>query len=219
VKPALSREEFCKLVGISTDARIVALLPGSRHGEAARHMPDLILAAEAIAKRHEVTFVLALAPGFGIEQSSFWEPIRHRGSSIKWIEGHTWDTLAQSEVAIAASGTVTIEAALLGVPMVTFYRVNALSWFIGRWLVKAPFLSMVNLVAGKEVVPELIQHDMTVERLAGEASKLLEDSEARERMKAGLAQVAEKLKTRRDPMETAAEWVARVWSEQKEFQK
>jgi lipid-A-disaccharide synthase len=216
VKPALSREEFCKLVGISPEAKIVALLPGSRHGEAGRHMPDLILAAEAIAKRHEVTFVLALAPGFGVEQSSFWEPIRLRRSSIKWIEGHTWDTLAQSEVAIAASGTVTIEAALLGVPMVTFYRVNALSWLIGRWLVKAPFLSMVNLVAGKEVVPELIQHDMTVERLAGEASKLLEDSEARDRMKAGLAQVAEKLKTRRDPMETAAEWVARVWSEQKQ---
>jgi lipid-A-disaccharide synthase len=213
VRPSLSREAFCERIGVPVDSRIVALLPGSRHGEAGRHMPDLILAAEAIAKRHEVTFVLALAPGFGIEQSSFWEPVRR--SSIKWIEGHTWDTLAQSEVAIAASGTVTIEAALLGVPMVTFYRVNALSWWIGRWLVKAPFLSMVNLVAGKEVVPELIQHDMTVERLAGEASKLLEDPEARDRMKAGLAQVAEKLKTRRDPMETAAEWVARVWSEQK----
>ena len=103
--------------------------------------------------------------------------------------------------------------------MVTFYRVNALSWMIGRWLVKAPFLSMVNLVAEREVVPELIQHDMTVERLAQETSKLLEDAGARERMKAGLAEVAEKLKTRRDPMETAAEWVARVWSEQKDFQK
>jgi lipid-A-disaccharide synthase len=216
VRPSLSREAFCERIGVPVESRIVALLPGSRHGEAGRHMPDLILAAEAIAKRHEVTFVLALAPGFGIEQSSFWEPIRLRRSSIKWIEGHTWDTLAQSEVALAASGTVTIEAALLGVPMVTFYRVNALSWLIGRWLVKAPFLSMVNLVAGKEVVPELIQHDMTVEKLAGEASKLLEDSEARDRMKAGLAQVAEKLKTRRDPMETAAEWVARVWSEQKQ---
>jgi lipid-A-disaccharide synthase len=180
-------------------------------------MPGLILAAEQIAKRHEVTFVLALAPGFGVEESSFWERIR--GSSIKWIEGSTWDTLAHSEVAVAASGTVTIEAALLGIPMVTFYRVNALSWMMGRWLVKAPFLSMVNLVAGREVVPELIQHDMTVERLAQETSKLLEDAGARERMKAGLAEVAEKLKTRRDPMETAAEWVARVWSEQKDFQK
>jgi lipid-A-disaccharide synthase len=217
VQPKLSRREFCEQIGVPVEAKIVALLPGSRHGEAARHMPDLIQAAEEIAKRHQVTFVLALAPGFGIEQSSFWERIR--GSSIKWIEGSTWDTLAQSEVAVAASGTVTIEAALLGIPMVTFYRVNALSWKIGRWLVKAPFLSMVNLVAEREVVPELIQHDMTVERLAQETSKLLEDAGARERMKAGLAEVAEKLKTRRDPMETAAEWVARVWSEQKDFQK
>ena len=217
VQPTLSREEFCARIGVPVDAKIVALLPGSRHGEAARHMPDLIQAAEAISLKHQVTFVLALAPGFGIEHSSFWERIR--GSSIKWIEGSTWDTLAQSEVALAASGTVTIEAALLQVPMVTFYRVNALSWMIGRWLVKAPFLSMVNLVAGREVVPELIQHDMTVERLASETSKLLEDAGARERMKAGLAEVAEKLKTRRDPMETAAEWVARVWSEQKDSRK
>jgi lipid-A-disaccharide synthase len=217
VQPTLSREEFCARIGVPVDSKIVALLPGSRHGEAARHMPDLIQAAEAISQKHQVTFVLALAPGFGIEQSSFWERIR--GSYIKWIEGSTWDTLAQAEVALAASGTVTIEAALLGIPMVTFYRVNALSWMIGRWLVKAPFLSMVNLVAGRAVVPELIQHDMTVERLASETLKLLEDAGARERMKAGLAEVAEKLKTRRDPMETAAEWVARVWSEQKDFRK
>ncbi len=216
VQPKLSRQEFCARIGVPVESKIVALLPGSRHGEASRHMPDLIQAAEQIAKRHEVTFVLALAPGFGIEQSSFWERIR--GSSIKWIEGSTWDTLAQAEVAVAASGTVTIEAgAARKVPMVTFYRVNALSWMMGRWLVKAPFLSMVNLVAGREVVPELIQHDMTVERLAQETSKLLDDAGARERMKAGLAEVAEKLKTRRDPMETAAEWVARIWREHKDL--
>lgn len=217
VAPKLTREEFCTRVGVSPDSKIVALLPGSRHGEAGRHMPDLIEAAKLIAKSHNVTFVLALAPGFGIEQSTFWERIR--GSSIKWIEGSTWDTLAHAEVALAASGTVTIEAALLGVPMVTFYRVNALSWKIGRWLVKAPFLSMVNLVAGRPVVPELIQHDMTAERLAAETSKLLEDAQERDRMKAGLAEVAEKLKTGRDPMETAAEWVARVWSEHKDSRK
>jgi lipid-A-disaccharide synthase len=213
VKPTMTREEFCAKVKIPAESKYVVLLPGSRHGESARHMPDLLQAAEEIGKTHEVQFVLALPPGFGIENATFWEPIRR--SSIKWIEGYTWDALAHAEAALAASGTVTIEAALLHVPMVTFYRVNALSWFMGRWLVKAPFLSMVNLVAERQIVPELIQHDMTVGRLAGETAKLLDSRAAREGMKAGLKEVSEKLKTGRDPMETAAEWVERVWRETK----
>jgi lipid-A-disaccharide synthase len=213
VKPTLTREEFLAKVNLPETAKYVVLLPGSRHGETARHMPDLIDTAEQIAKTHRIEFVLALPPEFGVEKATFWERIRL--SSIKVIEGSTWDALTHAEMALAASGTVTIEAALLEVPMVTFYRVNALSWKMGRWLVKAPFLSMVNLVAGKLLVPELIQDDMTVSRLASEAVKLLESEAERERMKAGLREVAEKLKTGRDPMETAAEWVERVWSENK----
>ena len=104
--------------------------------------------------------------------------------------------LAQAELALAASGTVTVEAALLGVPMVTFYRVNALSWIVGRWLVRAPFLSMVNLVAGRRIVPELIQHEMTPERIAAEAIQLLDNEAERAAMRGGLAEVAGKLNER-----------------------
>ncbi len=111
---------------------------------------------------------LALPGGFG---HTFSERIS--GSSIKVIEGATWDALAHAEMALAASGTVTIEAALLGCPLVTFYKVNALSWWMGRWLVKAPFLSMVNLVAGRKIAPELIQNEMTGDRIAAEAARLL----------------------------------------------
>ena len=113
---------------------------------------------------------------------------------------------------LAASGTVTIEAALLGAPMVTFYRVNALSWILGRWMVKAPFLSMVNLVAGRKVAAELIQGDMTGERIAAEAIRLLKDDAARRRMRADLEEVAAKLSSERDPMEVAAEWIEKVFS-------
>ena len=126
------------------------------------------------------------------------------------IEGFTWDCLAQAEVALAASGTVTMEAALLGAPMVTFYRVNALSWILGRWMVKAPFLSMVNLVAGRQVAAELIQHDMTGERIAQEASRLLGDEAARRKMMADLEEVRRKLSNDRDPMEMAAECIEKV---------
>ena len=79
------------------------------------------------------------------------------GSPIQAIEGEAWDAMAHCDVALAASGTVTVEAALLGAPMVTFYRVTGVSWAIGKLLVDVPFYSMVNLIAGKRVVPELMQ--------------------------------------------------------------
>ena len=112
---------------------------------------------------------------------------------------------------MAASGTVTIEAAVLGVPMVTFYRVNALTWLL-RWMVHAPYLTMVNLVAGRRVVPELIQGEMTAERLADEALRLLNDPGALAEMRADLAEVRAKLTAERDPMEAAADWIERAWS-------
>jgi len=219
VKPSMSRAEFCAKFGLRERDRIVVLLPGSRHGEAARHMPYLIDASRLISARlsagKSVQYVLALPSGFGAKTANFWEPAR--AASIQVIEGFTWDCLAQAEVALAASGTVTIEAALAGTPMVTFYRVNAITWLLGRWMVQAPFLSMVNLVAGRRVAAELIQKDMTAEAIATEALRLLEDEKAREAMRAGLVEVAAKLagvaepmEPAADPMEMAAEWIEKA---------
>ena len=211
VKPSLSRAEFREKFGFSASDRIVVLLPGSRHGEVARHMPYLLDAAERIVKAHPVRFVLAFPPGFGAENTTFWEPVRR--AHIQVIEGFTWDCLAQSEVALAASGTVTVEAALLGTPMVTFYRVNALSWMLGRWMVKAPFLSMVNLVAGRKVAAELIQHEMTGERIAAEASRLFSSEAEQRSMRADLEEVKRNLSSERDPMETAAECIEKIFAD------
>jgi lipid-A-disaccharide synthase len=209
VKPSMTRTEFCAKFGIAERDRIVVLLPGSRHGEAGRHMPYLIDASRSISSRlssgGKLKFVLALPPGFDAKSTTFWEPAR--AASIQVIEGYTWDCLAQAELALAASGTVTIEAALAGAPMLTFYRVNALSWILGRWMVEAPFLSMVNLVAGRRVAAELIQNEMTAEAIAAESLRLLDDNKAREAMRADLAEVAAKLASPRDPMEVAAEWI------------
>lgn len=118
--------------------------------------------------------------------------------------------LAHADVALAASGTVTIEAALLGTPMVTFYKVAAVSWFFGRSLVRVPYLSMVNLVAGRCVVTELIQDQMSGERLAAEAVRLLDDPQARSAMQRDLAEIAGKLSSTRDPTERAAESIETV---------
>ena len=110
-------------------------------------------------------------------------------SPIQVIEGETWDAMAHADLALAASGTVTVEAALLGTPMVTFYRVTTPSWVLGRFLVNVPFYSMVNLMAGRAVVPELMQDQMTGERLAAEASRLLHDAAARDAHAPDLAEV------------------------------
>jgi lipid-A-disaccharide synthase len=208
-KPKLLRAEFCSMLGLPEVSRIVALLPGSRHGEVARHLPIVLEAARRLKERHPMTFVLALPAGFGLRNTRFWKPVQ--AANIQVIEGHTWDALAQAELALAASGTVTIEAAMLGTPMVTFYRVNALSWYLQRWRVRTPFLTMVNLVADRKVVPELIQEDMTAERISAEALTLLENAGARQSMRAGLAAVAKQLGSERDPMETAADWVEKAW--------
>jgi lipid-A-disaccharide synthase len=209
-KPKLTRAEFCSKLDIPEVSRIVAILPGSRKSELAQHLPVLLKAIELIRQRHPVTFVLALPGGFGLQNTRFWKPVQ--AQSIKVIEGRTWDALAQAELALAASGTVTIEGAMLGTPMVTFYRVNALSWYLQRWRVRTPFLTMVNLVAGRQVVPELIQDQMTAGRIAAEACRLLDDAEARTTMRSGLAGVAKDLASNRDPMETAADWVEKVVS-------
>jgi lipid-A-disaccharide synthase len=210
VKPSASRAELRRRYGIPDGTPLVALLPGSRKGEVARHLPILIETAERITQaglEPAPQFVLAVPPGLNLRE-------RISGSSIQLQEGQTWDVLACSDLALAASGTVTIEASLLGTPMITFYRVNNLSWYMGRHLVSVPFFSMVNLVAGHRVVPEFIQNEMSPGRLAEEALRLLGDEAARQEMRRELALVVEKLSGPDDPMEVAASVVEKHLKEE-----
>lgn len=211
IAPVHSKPEFFQQHGVPHDRPLVAILPGSRRGEASRHLDAMAGAVDRIQRHRPCTFVAGAPAGFSTHgnDSSFWE--RFRASSIQVIEGWTWDILAHADLALAASGTVTIEAALLGTPMVTCYRVTPLTWFLGRSLVRVPYFSMVNLVAGRKIVPELIQHDMTADRLATEAIRLLDDERLRREMRDGLAEVRTKLNSVRDPMENAVEVVERVF--------
>jgi len=197
VRPSVDKKEFFRKHGLAEDRPLVALLPGSRQAEAARHMPELMDAAARIAARMPVNLVLGRA---GL--SDFRE--RNPGGAIQVIEGETWDLLAHATLALAASGTVTIEAALLGTPMVTFYKVTALSWFAGKFLVDVPFYSMVNLIAGRAVIPELMQNEMTGERLAAEALRLLNSPVEGDEMRRQLGEVGRELAGPEDPMERAA---------------
>jgi len=210
VKPGVSREAFFKKHDIPLDRPLVAVLPGSRRSEAMRHIPELRKAADLLAQKGDASFLLPASSTCG---SAFFKgPLA--GSRIRAIEGEAWETMAHCDVALAASGTVTVEAALLGAPMVTFYRVSDLSWAVGKLLVKSPFYTMVNLIAGRRIVPELMQSEMTGERIAENAERLLSDSKERAKMKAELESVALRLAQEADPMETAADEVVRVYERQ-----
>ena len=186
VRPALPRAEFFRKHNLPEGRPLIAVLPGSRRSEALRHLPELVRAAEILGREQDLSFILPASPTCGAP--FFAEPLR--GSPIRAIEGEAWDAMAHCDVALAASGTVTVEGALLGAPMVTFYKVTGLSWAIGKLLVDVPFYSMVNLIAGKKVVPELMQDEMTGERLAAEAAHLLNHADERAKMKEELARVA-----------------------------
>ncbi|QOY84997.1 lipid-A-disaccharide synthase [Paludibaculum fermentans] len=204
IGPRFSREDFFRKHRIPGDRPLITLCPGSRRGEIARHLPTLRDAVGRIAARRACTFLLAAPAGtaerFG---SGFFDALTGDGT-VKMTEGETWDAMAHSTVTLAASGTVTMEAALLGAPMVTFYKVTPVSWVLGKLLVKVPYFSMVNLVAGRKVVAELIQQDMTGQGLATETLRLLDSPESVAKMKEELAAVRSALQTGHDPMEESA---------------
>jgi lipid-A-disaccharide synthase len=208
VRPALSRDEFFRKHNLDAGRPLVGVLPGSRRSEALRHLPDLVRAAEILSRDRALTFLLPASPTCGAE--FFARPLA--GSRLRVIEGEAWDAMAHCDVALAASGTVTVEGALLGAPMVTFYRVTDVSWAIGKLLVKTPFYSMVNLIAEKRIVPELMQDEMTGERIAAETARLLDDAVERGKMKEELARVARLLSGAgaQDAIERAADEVEKV---------
>jgi lipid-A-disaccharide synthase len=207
VRPALSKADFFRKHRLPDDRPLVALLPGSRQGEILRHLPPLLEAAGKLYETQAISFVLALPAGCPAGSL-----IRERAAQapVLTIEGETWDAIAHADLALAASGTVTVEAALLGTPMITFYKVTGISWLLGKLLVDVPFYSMVNFIAGRHVVPELMQNEMTGARLAKEAVGLLAEPAARERMARDLREVASSLLTGADPMERAAAIVHQV---------
>jgi lipid-A-disaccharide synthase len=206
VKPSLSKADFLKKHRLPPDRPIIVVLPGSRRGEAARHLGTLLEAVDFLYQSQAASFLL---PASATTGAAFFRE-RIGGAPIQVLEGETWDAIGHADLALAASGTVTIEAALLGTPMVTFYKVSPLSWFLGRRLVKAPFLSMVNLVAERKIVPELMQTEFTAARLAEEAGRILSDHAVRRQMKADLADIAARLSTSVDPMDQATSTIAAV---------
>ncbi len=205
VRRTSSRQDFFEYHDLPVNRRMIVLLPGSRTGEASRHLPILFEAVQELRNRFNLSVLLATPKGFRAQNAlaKYREPMA--ALSIKVVENETWDCIGHADLALAASGTVTVEAAILGTPMVTFYRVTPLSWHAGRRLVKAPYLSMVNLIAGRKIVPELIQLDMTAGTIAAAATELLNDERQAERMRLDLAAVRAALTTDGDPFQRVSD--------------
>lgn len=190
VRATKSRAEFCKEQKLDPALPIVAVLPGSRSGELAQHLPIIREACRLIAAETEVQFVVAAAHAKNVAAfSEGWPP----GRAVRVVEGDTYNALAAADAAIVSSGTATVEAALLDAPMVVIYRVTPLTALLAKPLVRTKFFSMVNLIAERRVVTELIQDDLTPEQLAAEILRLLSDAEARTELRRGLADVRQRL--------------------------
>jgi lipid-A-disaccharide synthase len=201
---------------LSQDDRLIALLPGSRRKEISFNLPRMLDVAENLALSYK--FVLPVAST--VDDSLVYSLIRQHWSYGKQkatieICGDARAALARSRAAVVASGTATIEAAVIGTPFVMVYRVAPLTYALGRKMVKVPFYAMPNLIAGRQVVPELVQEGFTAERVIQELSEIIPSGSRRQSMVEGLAEVRRRLRgsetTTGDPFERAASAVIGTW--------
>ncbi|MCU1305802.1 MAG: lipid-A-disaccharide synthase [Acidobacteriaceae bacterium] len=184
--PALDRQQYAAAHGLDPKKHWIALLPGSRKQEIERHLPTMVAAAKQLGLDYE--FILPVASTLDAE----WIKSKLRQFPARLVSDARI-ALALCRAAIVASGTATVEAALAGNPFVVVYRVSSLTWALGRRMVSLENFAMVNLIAGKTVVPELIQNDFTPERVAAMIRELIAEGPARSQMIAELAEVRRKL--------------------------
>jgi lipid-A-disaccharide synthase len=176
VRAKYGKEEFCKQHQLDPDKPIVSLLPGSRRKELERILPPMLEAADVITQQlPETQFVLVVAPSRSIQEAQ--EVVNKTGCKIenlRVVHHETREALAASDVAAVASGTATLEAALLHTPMVIVYKESRINWHTLGRLITAEHYGLVNLIAGKRLVTELMQDDLNGDQLAGELIRLLE---------------------------------------------
>jgi lipid-A-disaccharide synthase len=192
VKKKYTRSEALRRFGLKDEAITVGLLPGSRRSEVARLLPEMLRACRILeAKLSPLQFVLPIAGT--LDPNLVRDILRQFPVQVNVIRDEIYDAIAISDAAIVASGTATLETALLETPMVVVYKVSAPSYAIGRRVIHVEHISLANLIAGRAVVPELIQDNANPERIAAEVRELLVHREKASEMKAALAEIRGKL--------------------------
>lgn len=215
VRPSLSREGFCESAGLKPENEIIGILPGSRRGEVQRMLPIFLQTAALIQMNlPECQFVLPVAPGLSRQWVEECIEIERQANpripAINVVERQTYDVMAASSLLLLASGTVTLEAAILRIPMLVAYRVSNMTYHLARRIVHVKFMSLVNLIVDREVVPEFLQHEATPARLSEAGLSLLRDEKRRQDMLNGLNEVVSRLKVGGQGPEGAAMQAARL---------
>lgn len=213
------REQTRRELGLGVGDRLVVLLPGSRVGEIGRHLGVMVSACRQVAEAEGgIRCVLAVADT--LSSRLFAEVMAGESdagtrdffaSSTHLRQGMTGRLLAAADAALVCSGTVTLEAALLGTPMAVLYRVNRFTYEIGRRVIRVPFIALPNLVAGRALVPERIQGEATSERLAQDLLVLLRDGRSAADQRVGFAEIRARLaQPVQRPAEVVAGWLERL---------
>ena len=190
-----SREACRAALGIPATAQVLGLLPGSREAEARRHLPPLLQAASRLmVSRPSLQVLVGLAPT--LDARAAGAAVAAWGTDVRVIHGRTHEVIRAADLLLAVSGTVTLEAAILGTPMIITYRLATISYALARLLVHVRFIGLPNLVANESIVPELIQFDATPERLAAATDEILGSPERQARMREALGEVRARLGAR-----------------------
>ena len=186
---AFSRNEACEQAGLDPKFPVVALLPGSRRSEIQRHLSAMIATTKLLEKTVPgVQFLLPVAPTL---DSDYVEQIAggQFSDSVHLTRNDSRDVMRAADVAFVASGTATLETALIGTPMIVIYIVNALNYAIMKRLIRIPYFSLVNIVAQKRIVPEYLQKEAVPETMAADLVSLMTDKQRRQTMQSELANV------------------------------
>lgn len=209
VRASLSREAFCQQHDFNPEQPLIGLLPGSRESEVQRLLPVMLAAAEQIrAQDPQAQFVLPVASS--LERSGLFEATLP--PYVRTTSRQIYDTINAADLIVTASGTVTVETALLETPMIITYIVSPLTYWLGRLLIKVPFIGMVNLIAEEQVALELIQSEVTAERIAQEVLRLIRHPERLADIRQNLRSVRQKLGAPGAP-ERAAEVIAGLFQQ------
>jgi lipid-A-disaccharide synthase len=200
--PSISRKDFADQYHLDPSKPWVGLLPGSRFKEIRLNLPEMI---EAASQLHEpIEFLLPLAPTLKPEHVAQVRAMLSASGPRITPVNDARAALHHARASVVASGTATVEAALIGNPFIVVYRVSRLTYSVAKRVVKVPHVAMVNLIAGREVVPELIQSDFTAQNVVSHLQNLLHNEPARTRMQADLAKVNASLHADKSPIEQVA---------------
>lgn len=192
VQAELSREAFCTMFEIDPSRRLIGILPGSRSKEIRQLLPIFLESAVAYQRRADTRPVFLIPQASTVSEGELAENGVDRYRSlldIRIISSHRYDLMAACDAVLAASGTVTLEVLLLGTPLVVAYKLSPRTYQIGRLLVRVPYFALVNLIAGEEIVPELLQDEARADRISEALFQLVHDPLRRARMKQDFARV------------------------------